>query len=375
MSMKVLVLAVVAWAALAPMAAADQGVVVRKSVTALTASERAELVGALHALKATPSPYDPSLSYYDQFVRWHVSLSECSPADPLLQNTMRGHAGPMFLPWHREFLARLEAAMRAVTGKRIALPYWDWTRPESVAAVFANDFMGGNGDPAQDWAVTTGPFRRGQWTLTLQARGSVYALSKFDHLKRRRRGYALPTAAAVAEALAVDGYDVAPWDDRSDRTRSLRNALEGFTKEPATPIWESGCLPEGWWGTLGRGPGRMHNLVHDWVGGSLDDEDPSGSRVGTMKNVEISPSDPVFFLHHAQIDRLWSKWQETHGEDTYEPAAAVAANSRGDVMRPFENTPADVLDIRRLGYVYDDSAPVSRSPGPEVPAWQLSCRL
>jgi tyrosinase len=39
-----------------------------------------------------------------------------------------------------------------------------------------------------------------------------------------------------------------------------------------------------------------HNDVHMWVG-------------GTMANIMISPADPLFWLHHAQVDRLWSTWQ------------------------------------------------------------------
>ena len=35
----------------------------------------------------------------------------------------------------------------------------------------------------------------------------------------------------------------------------------------------------------------MHNLVHRWVGGSMGP--------GT------SPNDPVFFLHHCNVDRIW----------------------------------------------------------------------
>ncbi|MGE5347514.1 MAG: tyrosinase family protein, partial [Acidithiobacillales bacterium] len=25
-----------------------------------------------------------------------------------------------------------------------------------------------------------------------------------------------------------------------------------------------------------------------------------------------SPTDPLFFLHHANIDRIWSEWQKAH---------------------------------------------------------------
>lgn len=29
-----------------------------------------------------------------------------------------------------------------------------------------------------------------------------------------------------------------------------------------------------------------------------------------MRDTFSSPGDPVFYLHHAQIDRLWTLWQE-----------------------------------------------------------------
>src|SRR3954462_15856968 len=51
-------------------AAIDTGV--RRSVAALTVAERKDFVDAVRALKRAPSPYDPSLSYYDQFVQWRL---------------------------------------------------------------------------------------------------------------------------------------------------------------------------------------------------------------------------------------------------------------------------------------------------------------
>jgi Common central domain of tyrosinase len=39
--------------------------------------------------------------------------------------------------------------------------------------------------------------------------------------------------------------------------------------------------------------------------------------MGTM----ASPNDPVFFLHHANVDRLCAKWQAQHGDPDYQPAA------------------------------------------------------
>src|SRR5918996_1702274 len=102
--------------------AQSPSVLIRKDVKDLTAMERREFVDAVLALKQTPSPYDPALSYYDQFVAWHRELSRCSPSDPLLTDMQMAHLGPMFLAWHREFVLLFERALSEVSGKRIAVP-------------------------------------------------------------------------------------------------------------------------------------------------------------------------------------------------------------------------------------------------------------
>jgi hypothetical protein len=75
----------------------------RRSVTALRVSERKGFVDAVLALKGARSPYNSSLSYYDQFVQWHKDRYACNPAAQADASTMQMvHTGPMFLPWHQE---------------------------------------------------------------------------------------------------------------------------------------------------------------------------------------------------------------------------------------------------------------------------------
>jgi hypothetical protein len=51
----------------------------------------------------------------------------------------------------------------------------------------------------------------------------------------------------------------------------------------------------------------MHNVGHDWISGSWEDGDQI--LVGTMEPLDISPSDPIFFIHHCNVDRIWAEWQ------------------------------------------------------------------
>ena len=74
---------------------------------------------------------------------------------------------------------------------------------------------------------------------------------------------------------------------------SFRNYMEGHT---------------GAWGILTQEPfgDQMHGRVHLWVGASM--------------GASSSPNDPAFWLHHANLDRIWSEWQDFHGVANF-PAA------------------------------------------------------
>ena len=335
----------------------------RKNVTALTIAERKDFVDAVLALKRARSPYDSSLSYYDQFVQWHKDRYVCNPAEHADASTMQMvHAGPMFLPWHREFLRRFEDALREVSGKPITVPYWDWTDPESVNpdnphSVFRDDFMGGSGSPSEEYAVTTGPFRKGEWTLNVHPEGAFWAPSKTVYLTRNLGNVStLPTKAEVGEAFGAAEYDVPPFNLTSDRRRSFRNALEG-----EFAAYTMACGADGWMGPHPSDPGTpgtsnrftLHNMVHNWVGGAISQGDPRTARRGTMR-LSTSPNDPVFFLHHANVDRLWSEWQARHPGRTYEPKTGHNGNSADSPMVPFGRvTPQAVENIADLGYRYE----------------------
>lgn len=262
---------------------------VRKNATSLSAQERQEFVQTLLKMKQMPSQYHPTLNAYDYFVDLHVQAFE---------DHTGAHMAPGFLPWHREFLKRFEAEMRRASGNpRITLPYWDWTEAGSLDRIFTDDFLGGNGDPNQRYFVTTGPFRKGNWAMAdnyddtddewdgdidddtpLSAEGLQ---RNFDFNNEEGP---MPDRADVDDLLATPRlYDVAPFSPESDPRLSMRNYLEGFR-----PAGEE------------RG---LHNAVHVWIGGQMQ--------------TASSPNDPVFFLHHTNIDRLWHQWQQKYGDSTY----------------------------------------------------------
>ena len=79
----------------------------------------------------------------------------------------------------------------------------------------------------------------------------------------------------------------------------------------------------------------IHDSVHVWVG-------------GTMGFISTAPADPLFWMHHANIDRLWWQWQTKPANVGKNPPLSGAAA----VMDPWPTTEPDTRDIVSLGYVY-----------------------
>ncbi|UGY94571.1 tyrosinase MelC2 [Streptomyces gobiensis] len=270
---------------------------VRKNQAHLTANEKREFVNALLELKRS--------GRYDAFVSTHNGF--------IMNDTDHGdrvaHRSPSFLPWHRKFLLEFERELQRVNSS-VTIPYWDWTADRSPdSSLWADDFLGPTGR-STDGQVMTGPFayQTGNWPISI-------GMDRRPYLRRSlgSRGVQLPTRAEVNSVLAMATYDMPPWNSGSD---GFRNHLEGW-----------------------RGV-DLHNRVHVWVGGHM----ATGA----------SPNDPVFWLHHCFIDKLWDEWQRAHPDSGYLPATGTA-NVVGlhDPMRPWnDTTPADMLD-HTPHYTYD----------------------
>jgi tyrosinase len=84
----------------------------------------------------------------------------------------------------------------------------------------------------------------------------------------------------------------------------------------------------------------MHNLVHVWVGGDMG---PASS-----------PNDPVFFLNHCNVDRIWENWKQRHVNPTYLPDNNAGTELRGHRLndRLFPATEAETKK-RKKGNLFD----------------------
>ena len=305
----------------------------RHSVASLDTSAIHELQDALWALKRERLSVD-GLSTYDRYVVMHnTSMSQHSPwpEDPLYfapgfnRTRNAAHRGPGFLPWHREYLRRFELDLQRVSGNpNLGIPYWDWAA--DAVDPDASRLWEIVGPPASSAGelVTTGrfgfdtnnPTSPDNWTIVdrtgLRNGGLIRSCGHSFNPSLPR--LELPTQPEIDFAKSFTDYDVEPWNELSGLFGGVaigfRNLAEGW-------VVESDQQP----GSVAFGNG-LHNRVHAWVGGSMEP--------GT------SPNDPIFFLHHAFVDKIWADWEQMHPNSSFEPQTnGPAGHTWTDAMFPW----------------------------------------
>lgn len=324
---------------------------IRKSVFNLTPTERDNFLEAVLTLKntiANPAEPDPTLriSIYDQFVALHLYAISINLSG-VVRDRAHGESG--FFPWHRYYLLKFEEALQAAV-PGVTLPYWDWTDPRTETVLFQDNFMGPHGTLNNGISVV----QSGYFAFDAPGTGSN------------------PTPSPLWWPVGLNGW----------RIRTSLDGLLGSTlrRNPTFPlILDSnvitglnianyeGSLPSdtvnGFRPNIELGP---HAQVHGRVGGHM--------------MPMSSPNDPLFFLHHCNVDRLWAMWQINghQGPSFYPASGRPAGHNLNDPMWPWVGnlpgysvsnvlpdivipnfvaepvvTPNDVLDHRSLGYSYD----------------------
>ena len=201
------------------------------------------------------------------------------------------HNNGTFLPWHRWCLLQIENILRDKEAsmyeeRTVTIPYWDWSlHPKINESTFwgdGTDQFSGDGDDANSHNIMTGSFE------------------DFNKPELKRNiGNGSSATQEVIQSSLLDRY---PSYTQYD---NFRNRLE-------------------------HGPG-LHDSIHNIIGGSM----ASGG----------SANDPIFFSHHANIDRIWSVWQENSEDHIY---AYVGNTARNDSMPGTSTVPADMLHMEHL---------------------------
>jgi tyrosinase len=102
-----------------------------------------------------------------------------------------------------------------------------------------------------------------------------------------------------------------------------------------------------------------HGDVHDLINGN-------------MGAVNTAANDPIFWLHHCNIDRVWDRWLSLGGgrADPQDPGWRGKTYSFSDESgRVVTHTVRELLDFARFAYRYDNvpNPPAAATPGEQPP--------
>jgi hypothetical protein len=324
-------LAVAPWA---PLSATAAGPFVRRSVTAadLAPSTLESYKRAIRAMLALP-PSDPR-NWYRQAL---VHLFDCP------------HANWWFLPWHRGYLLHFEETCRQLSGDAdFALPYWDWTSHPRVPDALFDDVL----TPTHALYEESFDTFRPEFEPAISDLWNGLAVAQRDQLKLR--GYTSPgdiwaklesyfSIRDEARKPTRDKPDLPDWALVEVGPERVAAALapkrfEDFGSSPTDHHHLRGTQS-----TLEAGP---HNNIHNALGGGP----------GLMSEL-LAPVDPIFWLHHANVDRLWDLWTRRERQSGRTALPDDAARWKREPLLFFAGGDAMAeryLETSALGYRYSE---------------------
>ena len=278
-------------------------------------------------------PDDPIVTAYADAVKRMSERPANNPTSWSYQAAMHGtyaepnkpgwnecqHGTWFFLPWHRMFLYYFERIVRAAVIEGggpadWALPYWNY---------------GLGGEKAKLPLAFRGP------RLADGKDNPLYVAERAEGMNSGE-GFVPARAASPAKALARLAF-IGRAEFGGDRT------------EPAQFSKSGGELEE-----------TPHNIIHGLVGGR-----------GPMGDILRAAQDPIFWLHHANIDRIWWEWAGTAShQDPSEGAWRDQTFSFFDEHgQPVSLRCDQVLEtVADLGYTYVTEPPSAPGPVPVRPS-------
>jgi tyrosinase len=242
------------------------------------------------------------------------------------------HGNWWFYVWHRGYLGFFERTIRALSGDdSFALPYWDWTQlpqiPDGMfdGALTPTDkaFEPYTGNLALFTSFIK-PALTNYWnslSTAQRAQLDIRGYKAFDNLWNDVTGYD-PDPNVQAGISGNMGYAITCGSRYLSRDNPKLDANTAYDVSAfvvyagllptdfSNPVAQlsftssktpSHNSPAGSFSTL---EGMPHNNVHNYIGG-VGPVDPGP--YGNMTNF-LSPVDPIFFLHHSNMDRLWDVW-------------------------------------------------------------------
>eukprot|EP01036_Dinobryon_divergens_P028190 gene28190-37093_t len=282
----------------APNKLASKSLTVRKEIRELSSAELDRYFKALWEYKnhgrRDGRPY---FRNYYALVAHHAKATANSTVDQCHQ-----HAA--FVIWHSLYVRELEIALQSID-PLVAVPYWDWTIDAELpdpkkSPIFSSEYFGSS-DPERHHEVWNS--RMSNWTVCRQPRLYI----DWESPAGLMRGSGNFNSAKVINR----------WIGQKGTALPERTMVEKCVLQPTSynNFWT--CV----WGRPGLyQQSVLHAGVHVWAGGywtvkDINDTLSAGApAMGDMLDVFTSPQDPLFFSHHANLDRIFYFWRKRIGD-------------------------------------------------------------
>lgn len=207
------------------------------------------------------------------------------------------------------------------------IPYWDWAinpRLPDVVTSPTLSIITPNGlqeisNPLLQYSFPVNMLQNGYFPSSYNVSGAPFTIRNLDLATGESN-----QAAASANLIAHSA-------------QSLSKVYELFVSAPNYTFFSS------YTGGLGSSLEGIHGNIHNDVGGG-------GFWPGHMTIILVSSYDPVFWLHHANVDRLLAIWQAIYPNDYVEPTI----NPYGTYYQP--DNQIDTIDTPLAPFHSDDES-------------------
>ena len=258
---------------------------VRKSFYDLTDDEVKNLCRAIGYMR-NKIPLEAANSW-ESYARIHYKHCTAFDADH-----PQVHWGWHFLPWHRGYIFFLERMLAnildkqfGIDGSKFAYPYWDWTNNAEIPNT-KERIEKGLSSPLFGYDLTQQNMVNG------------------DNLGFDNLGLYNGNRGPTIEKSKMDP-NLETTEDSKRHIQECRNYMsKEYINLMLTTPWEQFMGKPGINQKTGQGllESGAHNDGHDWV----------GTRFGCnrdMGTLRYAANDPIFFMHHANLDRIWSLYK------------------------------------------------------------------
>ncbi|KAH7136840.1 tyrosinase [Dactylonectria estremocensis] len=357
------------------------------SAVSLVDAERIPVVGVKSGVTSTNVPYRKNINelyssggpQWDLYIRSLITLYKQNPKEqgsffqvagihgkPYVEfnnagastsNGWRGycpHGENLFLPWHRPYLVLFEQRLVATAVKlansypskvrakylsaarNLRAPYWDWAAQDSVPTATVPSRLTiniPNGKGGTKKFTVDNPLA----TYKYPSSAVNGAFGSFDNRPQTYRCRSPQSYPASANS-AMRGRPYKSW------------VYDAFTSSTTFDQFASTA-------STGVSLEQIHNAIH-W----------DGACGYQFLDADYSAYDPLFMLHHANVDRLWTYWQfirpsQANFKSSYKGAARFNSREGATItpkspLQPFFqangkfHTPESVTSIRGFGYTY-----------------------